>query len=191
MGSVSVAVSESANKAAADGAVGSFSKVGRVASRTSTFHANIGVLYRFLELTALCLSNRHPSAITSQTPLTVPSAMKQPAPFGSTSSNSPMTTPLSVQPSTEPKKVELPLTLKKDATEGTTKPPYQITPASQSMQIQGTPQSSQPPQGAPSLPTASSWDGLNGRDPASPAALPKDFVFAQPLALPPRDGPKK
>jgi hypothetical protein len=104
-----------------------------------------------------------------------------------------MTTPVSAQPFSEQKKVETPVTptLKKDAPEGTTKPPYQMSPASQSMQIQGTPQSSQPAQGAPSLPTASSWDGLNGRDPASPATLPKDFVFAQPLALPPRDGPKK
>ena len=72
--------------------------------------------------------------------------------------------------------------------EGLTKPPIaQNSPTSQSMHIQGTVPALQ----NIVLPTASSWDGLNGRDPSSPPALPKDFVFAQPQALPPRDGPRK
>lgn len=72
--------------------------------------------------------------------------------------------------------------------EGLTKPPIaQNSPASQSMHIQGTVPALQ----NIALPSASSWDGLNGRDPSSPPALPKDFVFAQPQALPPRDGPRK
>lgn len=73
--------------------------------------------------------------------------------------------------------------------EGHTKPPIpQSSPTTQSMQLQGTIPAA--PQNVV-LPTASSWDAFNGRDVASPPALPKDFVFAQPQALPPRDGPRK
>ena len=101
-------------------------------------------------------------------------------------------------------------TLKKESPrEGTTKPPYgHNSPTSQSMPNQNTSHTNTThtgPQSGPQsgtqglvstptttpLPTASSWDGLNGRDPSSPPALPKDFVFAQPQALPPRDGPRK
>ena len=80
---------------------------------------------------------------------------------------------------------------KKDSQESINKPlQLQPIPASQSVQSNGTPRTPQTP-GTPAIATAASWDGLNGKNPSTAQALPKDFVFAQPLALPPRDGPRR
>ena len=83
---------------------------------------------------------------------------------------------------------------KKDSQESISKP---LQPQLQLQQpisaSQSASSSAKSPQllGPPALVSAASWDGLNGKNPSTAQALPKDFVFAQPLALPPRDGPRR
>ena len=120
--------------------------------------------------------------------------MKQASPFGKADGSKtklPISGATSPVASTESSKKDTSSSQKKDSQEGINKPPQpQPIPTSQSVQTHGTPKAPQP-LGIPPLVSAASWDGLNGKNPSTAQALPKDFVFAQPQALPPRDGPRR
>ena len=130
-----------------------------------------------------------------------PSAMKQGGGSYTASSNI-ATIPVLQQPAECDVKKPQKYGVKESPKEGTTKPP---TPTSRSstgspvvtttppphIPVHHTGSSGSPSAHTPPVPATSSWDGLNGRDPSSPQAVPKDFVFAQPSALPPRDGPRE
>lgn len=83
---------------------------------------------------------------------------------------------------------------KKDSQESISKPlqpQLQLQQPISASQSASSSAKSPQPLGPPALVSAASWDGLNGKNPSTAQALPKDFVFAQPLALPPRDGPRR
>lgn len=129
----------------------------------------------------------------------VPSAMKQVAPFGKLDgSKTKLPIPGSASPITpasdskKDKETSTTTSQKKDSQESISKPlQLQLQQPISASQSASSSAKSPQPLGPPALVSAASWDGLNGKNPSTAQALPKDFVFAQPLALPPRDGPRR
>lgn len=141
----------------------------------------------------------------------VPSAMKQVAPFGKPDGSktklpipggtSPITPASDSKKDTSTKDTisqkkdsSTTISQKKDSQESISKPlqpQLQLQQPISASQSASSSAKSPQPLGPPALVSAASWDGLNGKNPSTAQALPKDFVFAQPLALPPRDGPRR
>ena len=127
----------------------------------------------------------------------VPSAMKQVAPFGKPDgSKTKLPMPGSASPITpasdSKKDTSTTTSQKKDSQESISKPlQLQLQQPISASQSASSSAKSPQPLGPPALVSAASWDGLNGKNPSTAQTLPKDFVFAQPLALPPRDGPRR